>query len=57
METPTAEIEWIDCSGDTQILTITEETPLPYNICVLKPNTPTVISGVIGFDLLGDCSV
>lgn len=57
METPTAEIEWIDCSGDTQILTITEETPLPYNICVLKPNNPTVISGSISFDLLGDCSV
>jgi hypothetical protein len=57
MESETAEIQWIDCNGVTQNLIITTATPLPYNICVLKPNTPTVISGIIGFDLLGDCDV
>jgi hypothetical protein len=54
LETPTAEIEWIDCNGDTQTITITEATPLPYNICVLKPNTPVLISGVAGWDPIAD---
>jgi hypothetical protein len=57
MESETAEIQWIDCNGDNQTLLITGATPLPYNICVLKPYSPYVISGSIGFDLLGDCDV
>jgi hypothetical protein len=58
LETPSAEFQWIDCNGDSQNLTITGDTPLPYNtICVLKPYTPFLISGIIGFDLLGDCSL
>jgi len=57
LESDTAEIQWIDCNGDNQNLLITGATPLPYNICVLKPYTPFVVSGIIGFDLLGDCDV
>jgi len=54
LETPTAEIEWIDCNGDNQTITITGDTPLPYNICVLKPNEPAVISGIAGYDPIFD---
>ena len=58
LETPSAEFQWIDCNGDSQNVIITTATPLPYNtICVLKPYTPFLISGIIGFDLLGDCSL
>jgi hypothetical protein len=58
LETPSAEIQWIDCNGDSQNVTITTATPLPYNnLCVLKPYFPFVVSGNIGFDLLGDCDV
>jgi hypothetical protein len=51
-----AVVEYIDCSGVTQTVTLNSGNANPfYEVCVLDPNMPTLISGTITLDMLDIC--